>query len=161
MQKSEGDKQESLSTEYLENILKQSRSRELGKFLKQNEKEMLDDERPFTVYMRQVLKKNKVSQHDMFMTAGITDSYGYKVISMEKPTKNRDLIIRLCLAAHMELVEVNRALKLYGMAPLYAKISRDAALIIAFNTHMYNMADVDDMLVEYGFDTLYDYDEDD
>ena len=72
MQKPEDNKQEPLSTEYLENILKQSRSRELGKFLKQNEKEMLDDERPFTAYMRQVLKKNKVSQHDMFMTAGIT-----------------------------------------------------------------------------------------
>ena len=61
----------------------------------------------------------------------------------------------------MELLEANRALKLYGMTPLYAKIPRDAALIIAFNTRMYDLADVDDLLMEYGFDPLYDYDEDD
>lgn len=157
----ENNKEEQVATEFLENVLKQSDAKGLDQFYKQNWDKMLDVERPFTAYMREILKKNKVSQRDMFMTAGITDSYGYKVISMEKPTKNRDLIIRLCLAAHMELVEVNRALKLYGMTPLYAKISRDAALIVAFNTHMYNMADVDDMLMKYGFELLYDYDEDD
>ena len=157
----ENNKEEQVATEFLENVLKQSNAKGLDQFYKQNWDKMLDVERPFTAYMREILKKNKVSQRDMFMTAGITDSYGYKVISMEKPTKNRDLIIRLCLAAHMELVEVNRALKLYGMTPLYAKISRDAALIVAFNTHMYNMADVDDMLMKYGFEPLYDYDEDD
>ena len=161
MQNNKDKNIEAPSTEFLESILKQSRPREFGDYLKQNADGMLDNERPFTVYMRQILKENKISQHDMFMTAGVSDTYGYKVISMEKPTKNRDLIIRLCLAAHMELVEVNRALKLYGMTPLYAKISRDAALIIAFNTRMYDMGDVDDLLTEYGFDTLYDYDEDD
>ena len=161
MPKKNDNNQEPLSTESLENILKQSRAKGLGNYLKQNADEMLDGDKPFAAYVRQVLKRTKVTQRDMFITAGITDSYGYKVLSMEKPTKNRDLIIRLCLAAHMELVEVNRALKLYGMSPLYAKISRDAALIIAFNTHMYDIADVDDMLAEYGFEPLYDYDEDD
>ena len=50
---------------------------------------------------------------------------------MEKHTKNRDLILRFCIVAHFQLNEINTALKLYEMKPLYAKDKRDACIIVA------------------------------
>lgn len=161
MESRNGSPHEPLSTGSLENILKDAKAKDLGRYLKQNADEMVEGKKPFADYIKQIIEKNRITQRDMFITAGVSDSYGYKILNMEKRTRNRDLILRFCLAAHMELVEVNRALKLYGMTPLYAKIKRDAALIIAFNTHMYDIADVDDLLAEHGLDPLYDYDEDD
>ena len=68
-----------------------------------------------------------------------------------KNTKNRDLIIRFCIAGRFTLYEINTALKLYGMAPLYAKDKRDACIIVAVNNKKYKMYEIDDILEEYGF----------
>lgn len=149
------------TTEYLDRILKDTSRRGLGAYLKQNDEMMQDGERPFTAYMRKIIKRNGISQHKMFRVANVSDSYGYKIIAMEKITTDRDLIIQLCLAAKMELEEVNRALKLYEMSPLYAKVPRDAALIIAFNTHMYDINEVDELLTQNGLKPMYRYDKED
>lgn len=48
------------------------------------------------------------------------------------------------------LDEVNRALKLYGMNPLYAKDKRDACFIVAINNRKYELFEIDDMLERQG-----------
>ena len=73
---------------------------------------------------------------------------------MEKHTKNRDLIIRFCIAGHFSLNETNRALKLYGMNPLYAKDKRDVCIIVAINNRKYNFIEIDDILMEQGLSKL-------
>ena len=78
------------------------------------------------------------------------ESYGEKILNMEKHTKNRDLILRFCIAGHFLLDEVNRALKLYGMNPLYAKDKRDACFIVAINNRKYELFEIDDMLERQG-----------
>ena len=65
---------------------------------------------------------------------------------MEKHTKNRDLIIRFCVAAHFQLNEINTALKLYDMKPLYAKNKRDACIIVAINNRKYDLCNIDEIL---------------
>ena len=67
---------------------------------------------------------------------------------MEKHTKNRDLILRLCIAGHFNWDETNRALKLYGLSELYAKDPRDACIIVAVNNRIYDLAEINDMLTE-------------
>ena len=84
----------------------------------------------------------------------MTESYGSKIVTMEKHTKNRDLILRMCIAGHFLLDESNRALKLYGMNPLYAKDRRDAAIIVAVNNRIYDLADIDEILERQGSDRL-------
>ena len=69
---------------------------------------------------------------------------------MEKHTKDRDLIIRLCLAGHFNWDETNRALKLYGMSELYAKDPRDACIIVAINNRIFDQYEVDDLLEKQG-----------
>ena len=104
--------------------------------------------RPFTDYMRQKLREKKIPQKEVFIRADLDDRYGYKLISGEKQTQQRDTILRICLAAEFTLGEAQEALVLYGMAPLYEKIRRDTAFIVAFNTRIYEIHDVDAILRE-------------
>lgn len=88
------------------------------------------------------------------MQADIPERFGYKIIAEEKHTKQRDFIIRLCYAVGMDLEETQKALTLYGMAPLYARIPRDAVLMIAFNQHKGNILDVNALLSAHKLPTL-------
>ena len=56
--------------------------------------------------------------------------------------------MRVCLAAEFTLGETQEALVLYGMAPLYEKIRRDTAFIVAFSSRIYDIHDVDAILRE-------------
>nr|WP_288811038.1 hypothetical protein [uncultured Anaerostipes sp.] len=73
---------------------------------------------------------------------------------MEKRTKNRDLILRFCIVAPFQLNEINTALKLYEMKPLYAKDKRDACIIVAVNHRKYDLGDIDEMLENQGLTKL-------
>ena len=105
-------------------------------------------QRPFTDYMRRKLREKKISQKEVFIKADLDDRYGYKLISGEKQTQQRDTILRICLAAEFSLVETQEALVLYGMAPLYQKIRRDTAFIVAFCNRIYDIHEVDAILRE-------------
>ena len=104
--------------------------------------------RPFTDFMRQTIRKKKIPQKEIFIRADLDDRYGYKLISGEKQTQQRDTILRICLAAEFTLGETQEALILYGMAPLYEKIRRDIAFIVAFSNRVYDIHDVDSILRE-------------
>ncbi len=104
--------------------------------------------RPFTEFMRQTFRKKKIPQKEIFIRADLDDRYGYKLISGEKQTQQRDTILRICLAAEFTLGETQEALILYGMAPLYEKIRRDIAFIVAFSNRVYDIHDVDSILRE-------------
>ena len=97
--------------------------------------------RPFTDYMRMKFQEKDISQQNVFLAADLPERYGYKLISGEKRTLQRDVILRICLAAEFRLEEVQEALVLYGMAPLYARIPRDCAFIVAFNNRIYDIHD--------------------
>ena len=108
----------------------------------------------FYYYFKDVLYEKKIKLKDVYLYADVSEAYGSKIITMEKHTKNRDLIIRLCLAGHFTWDETNRALKLYGMTELYAKDPRDACLIVAINHRKYDINEVNEMLIEQGMDIL-------
>ena len=48
-------------------------------------------------------------------------------------------------------METNRALKLYGLSELYAKDKRDACIIVAINNRIFDLSEIDDILVKQGF----------
>lgn len=104
----------------------------------------------FGDYFRNVLLTKNITQQTVFLNADIGEKYGYKLISGEKHTKQRDVIIRLCFAGEFTFNETQRALRLYGMSPLYARIKRDALLINAFNKHIGNIIDLNQFLKEHG-----------
>ncbi len=141
-------------TNELEEMLEKMRPSELTGYYTENSKYMADDKKGFYYYFKDVIAGKNIFLKDIYMFAGVTESWGGKVITMEKHTKNRDLIIRLCIAGHFTLEELNRALKLYGMTPLYAKEKRDACLIVAVNNRIYDLAEIDELLKSQGFPRL-------
>lgn len=141
-------------TNELEEMLEKMQPDELSGFYKENSRYMADDKKGFYYYFKDVIERKNIFLKDIYSFAGVTESWGGKIITMEKHTKNRDLIIRLCIAGHFSLEELNRALKLYGMTPLYAKDKRDACLIVAINNRIYDLAEIDEILEKQDFQKL-------
>ena len=137
-------------TNELNSLLENTHPDQLGDFLKENRSYMADDRKGFYYYFKDVLYEKDIKLKDVYSFAGVSESYGSKILTMEKHTRNRDLIIRLCIAGHFSWDETNRALKLYGMTELYAKDPRDACLIVAINNRKYDLAEVDDLLEQQG-----------
>jgi hypothetical protein len=54
----------------------------------------------------------------------------------------------------MSLEETQRALRKYGMPELYAKIPRDALLMIVFNERPGNIIEVNSILKQHDMETL-------
>ena len=141
-------------TNELNQMLENTRPEGLGTFLKENSRYMADDKKGFYFYFKDVLDEKNIKLKDVYSFAGVSESYGSKILTMEKHTKNRDLIIRLCVAGHFSWDETNRALKLYGLTELYAKDPRDACLIVAINNRKYDLSEIDDLLEEQGMKKL-------
>lgn len=142
------------STNELDEMLENMKPSELSGFYKENSKYLADDKKAFYYYFKDVIESKNIMLKDVYSFAYVSESWGSKIISMERHTTNRDLILRLCIAGHFTLEEINRALKLYGMTPLYAKDRRDASIIVAINNRIYDLSDLDDVLVKQGFSKL-------
>ena len=142
------------STYEVEEILKSMRPDQLQQFYKENTHNMVDANKAFYYYMKDIVEAKNIRFKDMYILAGVSESYGEKIIRMEKHTKSRDLLIRLCIAGHFSIVETNKALKLYGMNTLYSKDKRDAALIVALNNRIYDLFEIDDILEKQGLSKL-------
>jgi len=138
-------------TNELDEMLGKMKPGELSGFYKENSKYLADDKKAFYYYFKDVIESKNIFLKDVYSFAGVTESWGGKIITMEKHTKNRDLILRLCIAGHFSLEEINRALKLYGMNSLYAKDKRDACLIVAINNRIYDLSELDELLENQGF----------
>ena len=145
---------EKKSTTELEKILGQTATSEIGAYLSGNAQSLLQAERPFSAYLHQMLKKYGKTQQEVFLQADLPMRFGYKLLSEEKHTRQRDFILRICYAVGMTLEETQKALTLYGMAALYPRIPRDAVLMIAFNQHKGNLADVNALLAAHQLPAL-------
>ena len=146
---------EDRTTEKLNEILKKTKPEDLEVFLEQNKDSLRDDDLPFSVFIREKFREKRIRQQDVYLAADIPEGYGYKLVSGEKHTVQRDVILRLCLGAHFTLRETQQALRLYGVSPLYPRIPRDCVFIISLNRKVYDVQEVDQFLIENGFDPLY------
>lgn len=142
------------TTEELEKVLGNTHISETSKYLEENAGDLLKSDRPFADYMKKLIKEKNLFQQDIFLKADIPDRYGYKLLSEEKHTKQRDVILRLCYAAELTLAETQKALKIYGMPELYARVPRDAVLMIIFNNRPGSIIDVNGFLKKNGVDIL-------
>lgn len=136
------------STSELDEILKNTHSRNIADYLSENKDSFISEENDFSSYMRYKIKQKGLLQQEVFLNADIPEKYGYKLISEEKHTKQRDIILRICYASKLTLEETQKALRLYGMAELYSKVTRDAVLMICFNERPGSILEVNTLLME-------------
>ena len=142
------------STKELENALGSTHVSDFEKFYHENKDHMNMDMDSFSVYIKELLREKKLTQQKVFLLADIPERYGYKLLSGEKKTRQRDIILRICYAAELSLEETQEALRKYPMPELYARIPRDALLMIAFNERSGSVLDVNTLLKKHGMESL-------
>ena len=144
---------EKKSTEDLENTLKSTHIRDFDRFRETNRESLAEGEELFSGYIKEKIRKKGLTQQMVFLMADIPERYGYKLLSGEKKTRQRDIILRICYAAELSLEETQEALRKYPMPELYARIPRDALLMIAFNERSGSVLDVNTLLKKHGMDS--------
>ena len=133
------------STSSLLEVLRSAHPEDIGEY----HRRYLQGKVPtFAGWVDEILESKGMTRQEIFQRADIPQKYGYKLLSGEKHTTDRDKLLRIFLALQMSLKEVRRALELYGMPPLYPKIRRDAIFIIAFNRKIYSIEQVNRILME-------------
>lgn len=141
-------------TNELDELLGSIKPDALCDYYKANSKYLADEKKAFYYYFKDVIESKNIYLKDVYSFSGVSESWGSKLITMERHTKNRDLILRLCIAGHFNLEEINRSLKLYGMNPLYSKNKRDACIIVAINNRIYDLSRIDELLEAQKLDRL-------
>ena len=138
------------STDELNDLLEKVKPSQIDRYLKENKKYLKDDKKAFYYFVKEVLDAKRIKLKDVYLKAGVSESFGSKILRMEKHTSDRDLILRMCLAGRFNWEETNRALKLYGMCELYSKDSRDACVIVAINNRMFDIIEIDALMRSKG-----------
>lgn len=110
--------------------------------------EVVNSCQTFPEYFRSLTAVREMDTGELIRSSGLERSYYYQVMKGTR-SPGRDKVLRLCLAAGLNLRETTRALELSGNAVLYPRKRRDIILTVAVN----QMADVDDtnlLLFKYG-----------
>ena len=147
------EKQASEAT--LNALLKETTLEELPEMLRRQERLLITGPRPFADYMRRKFREKGIRQQDIFLAADISENYGYKLISEEKHTSQRDMILRICLAARFDREETQEALILYGIAPLYIRIPRDMVFLAEIHNRLFDIYRVNELLSACGLPLLF------
>ena len=142
------------NTNELEKTLGKTHLSDYDSYIKNNKDSILSESNSFSTYVKELLADKGLTQQTVFLNADIPERYGYKLLSGEKHTKQRDVILRICYAGEFSLPETQRALRKYGMAELYAKDDRDVLIMIAFNERPGSVLEVNSLLKEHGFQPL-------
>lgn len=118
---------EKKSTEDLENTLKSTHIRDFDRFRETNRESLAEGEELFSGYIKEKIRKKGLTQQMVFLMADIPERYGYKLLSGEKKTRQRDIILRICYAAELSLEETQEALRKYPMPGALRKDSEGCA----------------------------------
>lgn len=141
-------------TNELENTLGKTHLSDYDSYVQDNKESIISESNSFSTYVKELLSEKGLTQQTVFLNADIPERYGYKLLSGEKRTKQRDVILRICYSGEFTLQETQRALRKYGMAELYAKDERDALIMIAFNERPGDILKVNALLKNHNFQPL-------
>lgn len=142
------------STQELNQILKRTHISNFSEYETDNRESLIEEKEGFYIYIRKLLNDKHLSQQIVFLKADIPEGYGYKLLSGEKVTRQRDVILRICYAAKLTLEETQTALKKYGMMELYPRVKRDSLLMVIFNERPGSIIDVNETLKNNGLEPL-------
>ena len=111
-----------------------------------------DHFRSFPEYYQSLPEVQTKESSELIKGSGLERSYYYQVM---KGTRNpgRDKVLRLCLAAGLNLRKTTRALELSGNAVLYSRSRRDIILTVAVNPEA-GVIDTNLLLDKYGEEPL-------
>ena len=91
------------NTEELAAVLGKTHLNEFKKYCEDNKDSMNSEKNSFPVYIKELLYEKGITQQTVFLDGDIPERYGYKLLSGEKRTRQRDVILRICYAANLTL----------------------------------------------------------
>ena len=148
-------------TDELTKVLQNSSPEDAERIIKENRSSVFCEINPFGTCLKEVAYANGLTLRDVINRAKLpSERFGYRLISGEKHTRDRDTVIKLCLGAKADLEDTQRLLKLYGMSPLYSRIARDAVIISALTSGISEVEEINVLLEKTGFKLLPDLKED-
>lgn len=110
----------------------------------------------FSGYIDALLGEKHLKRQDVLIRANLPQKYGYRLLSGQAHTTDRNKILRICFSMEMTLKETQRTLRLYGMNELYPKVKRDVVLIVALGQKIFDIDRVNELLAREGEAPLYD-----
>ena len=141
-------------TNELEKVLGKTHPSDISAYMEANKEVLIPETGVFGKYIKEIIKEKDITQQQVFLDADIPERYGYKLLSEEKHTRQRDIILRICYAAKLSVEETQTALKLYRMPCLYAKNIRDALLMTCLSNRPGTIIDVNTYLKANGLTPL-------
>lgn len=111
-----------------------------------------DSFQTFPDYFRSLEPVRGMDTSELIQSSGLERSYYYQMMKGTR-SPGRDKVLRLCLAAGLDLKETTRALELSGNAVLYPRSRRDIILTVAINQKA-GVIDANLLLNKYGEEPL-------
>lgn len=139
------------STSGLLNVLRSTRIDQFSQYRKEH---LEQEPQSFVVYIDRLIEQKRLKRQDVFQRADLDQKYGYKLLTGERHTNDRDKLLRIFLAMKLTLKQTQRGLELYGLPALYPKRSRDALLMICINQGISSVDEVNEILKEHGEEEL-------
>ncbi|KUO67419.1 MAG: hypothetical protein APF84_04005 [Gracilibacter sp. BRH_c7a] len=83
-------------------------------------------------HIQALIEEKTLVKTEVIKRANLDRVYGYQIISGRR-MPSRDKLIQLAIGLELDVEGTQTLLKMGGMAPLYAKIKREAAIIFCIN----------------------------
>lgn len=138
-----------LQTENLNNQLKSTSTDDFASYL-----ENLQNTPTLSEFFSSYIANHNLKTSQIIRNSGISQSYAHEILDGKKKNPSRDYLLALCLGAHMDLPTVQRALRIAQLGELYAKVPRDAAIMIHINNKNWNIIDINIFLEEHDLDVI-------
>lgn len=97
-----------------------------------------------------LISQDGKKKEDIFRETGLSRDYLYKVLRGEKKIRERDYILAICFAAHLDLFDAGLMLCMYDLGKLQLSNERDVLLIYALNSKT-GLEETNNLLLSAGF----------
>ena len=126
-------------------------SKDYQEFISDNKKDLISLKKLGETFQK-ILEEKNLKKSNVIRSSGIDRGYAYDILS-DKKQPSRDKVLLLCLSASFSFEETQTLLKQTGYPLLYARISRDSAIIFAFEHHM-SVMDTNELLYDLHHEIL-------
>ena len=87
----------------------------------------------FCQYFNEYLAEHDIVHAQVIADCNLDKDYATQITNGTKRNPGRDKALALCIAAGMKKDEINRAMKLLKVSPLYSRNKRDSVLLMHIN----------------------------
>ena len=105
-------------------------------------------------FFNALLAEKEITVPELIERSGISRNYIYNILSGERVHPSRDKVIAICIGMEGSFSQINKALELVKLSPLYPKDERDARIAIAVNQGVSSVTEINLMLEKNGLAPL-------